>query len=449
MLRKISGKLNLIGVILVAMAFVPVVASAAELSGTQLGDVYLTEDTTLTGDVILGDGMSLNVASGKTVTLDLNGFTIDKNGARDYAINNQGVLTIVDNGATKGKITCESDYSSCVRNAKTLVMDGVTVEAVYTALKTEELTTTTVKDSSLTSSLKRADGDTAGTIMNYGTTTVENSKISNTAEGGVAVYALTYLDYSSSITVNNSDLEADQAVQTFYDDGAAKPTQNTTKANVVLNGGTISEGSIINVRPIDDTTPSNATVKVEGEITAPISVLPYAQADTKITLNTDVTSGDVEIPADVTLVVPEGVEFKAETLTNNGTIETDDNREIINGEAVEKAADYSKVEEALEKASKIDESLYTEESVKALTDAVAAVVPDKKISEQAQVDAMAKAIEDAIKALEVKPSEPVVDPEEPVVTPDVPQTSDNVLTYVTSGLLSALGLAVVIKKRFM
>ena len=61
----------------------------------------------------------------------------------------------------------------------------------------------------------------------------------------------------------------------------------------------------------------------------------------------------------------------------------------------EKDADYTAVNAAIEKANKIDRSKYTEESLKALDDAVAAVEKDLKESKQDKVDAMAEAINKA------------------------------------------------------
>ena len=67
-----------------------------------------------------------------------------------------------------------------------------------------------------------------------------------------------------------------------------------------------------------------------------------------------------------------------------------------------KDADYTKVDEAIAEAKSLNKSDYTDFS--AVDSAVNAVVRDKKIAEQAKVDAMAKAIEDAIAALVKKPS---------------------------------------------
>ena len=67
-----------------------------------------------------------------------------------------------------------------------------------------------------------------------------------------------------------------------------------------------------------------------------------------------------------------------------------------------KDADYTKVDAAIAKAKALKKDDYKDFS--AVETAVNAVVRDKNITEQDKVDAMAKAIEDAIAALEKKPS---------------------------------------------
>ena len=67
-----------------------------------------------------------------------------------------------------------------------------------------------------------------------------------------------------------------------------------------------------------------------------------------------------------------------------------------------KGADYTKVDEAIAKANALKKDDYKDFS--AVDDALKAVVRDKDITEQSEVDAMAKAIEDAINALVRKSS---------------------------------------------
>ena len=67
-----------------------------------------------------------------------------------------------------------------------------------------------------------------------------------------------------------------------------------------------------------------------------------------------------------------------------------------------KDADYTKVDEALAKANALNKNSYKDFS--AVEKAIADVVRDKNITEQSKVDAMAKAIEDAIAGLVSRPS---------------------------------------------
>lgn len=76
-------------------------------------------------------------------------------------------------------------------------------------------------------------------------------------------------------------------------------------------------------------------------------------------------------------------------------------------------ADYSKVDEAIAKANVLNKDDYID--FEAVTLAIDAVVRDKDYTEQSAVDVMAKAIEDAIKALQLKPT--------PETTTTIPETT--------------------------
>lgn len=85
-----------------------------------------------------------------------------------------------------------------------------------------------------------------------------------------------------------------------------------------------------------------------------------------------------------------------------------------------KDADYAKVDEAIAKANALNRDAYT--NFTAVKAAINAVVRDKNITEQGEVDAMAKAIEDAMAALVEKPT--ATPTETPTATPTaVPSAS--------------------------
>ena len=96
-----------------------------------------------------------------------------------------------------------------------------------------------------------------------------------------------------------------------------------------------------------------------------------------------------------------------------------------------KGADYSKVDAAIAKADKLNRDEYKDFS--AVDAAVNAVVRGKPLSEQTAVDAMAKAIEDAITALEKKPVE---------MTVQLPQTGDDSNLALWTALLLVSGAAI-------
>ena len=121
-----------------------------------------------------------------------------------------------------------------------------------------------------------------------------------------------------------------------------------------------------------------------------------------------------------------------------------------------KDADYSKVDAAIAKAKALNKNEYKDFTK--VEEAVNAVVRGKNITEQAEVDAMAKAIEDAIAALERKPAKstptatakPVTVSaqaetvkETAAVSSVIPQTGDNWNRelYISLFVLSGLALA--------
>ncbi len=96
----------------------------------------------------------------------------------------------------------------------------------------------------------------------------------------------------------------------------------------------------------------------------------------------------------------------------------------------EKAANYDAVNAALAKVKALNRALYTSASLADVDYAVSQVVEGKKISAQAEVDAMAEAIETALEALDLKPTEGYV--QETVASTDAPY-APNTFTVKVSG----------------
>ena len=121
---------------------------------------------------------------------------------------------------------------------------------------------------------------------------------------------------------------------------------------------------------------TNVVVKVNGqEVTGSVSL--------------EAGTYPVEVTADNCKAYSGNITITADTATHTQTIAM-----------TYLPADYTKVEEAIAKANALNRDEYKDFS--AVETAVKAVVRDKNITEQSEVDAMAKAIEDAIAALQYK-----------------------------------------------
>ena len=111
-------------------------------------------------------------------------------------------------------------------------------------------------------------------------------------------------------------------------------------------------------------------------------------------------------------------------------------------------ADYSVVDAALGKIP-ADLTAYTDESIETLSAATEAVIRGKVIAKQAEVDTMAKAIEDAIAALVKKPSSSggfssgSFFPSYPVNTPD--KTENGTVTVSTKNATSGSTVTITVK----
>ena len=152
----------------------------------------------------------------------------------------------------------------------------------------------------------------------------------------------------------------------------------------------------------------------------------------------------VEVSADNCKVFNSNITITADTATHTQTIAM-----------TYLPADYTKVDEAIAKANALNKDNYKDFS--GVEAAVNAVARGKNITQQAEVDAMAKAIEDALAALQYKDANKTTQPTPApaaTATPQytIPQTGDTsnpallVVLMLVSGS-AAIGTAVVASKR--
>lgn len=147
---------------------------------------------------------------------------------------------------------------------------------------------------------------------------------------------------------------------------------------------------------------SNEAKAIFNSVLNKLLSMTYAGAD-----YTKVTEAKKRIPSDLTLYTDETVKALEDVLkdvkydldiTQQDTVYgyADAINKAIN-QLKYKAADYTEVDKAIEKASKLNKDNYKDFSK--VEDAIKTVVRSKNITEQDEVDAMAKAINDAIDAL--------------------------------------------------
>ena len=363
----------------------------SNLSGTYFVVTERTNSTTTTQTINISDSTLSGRASTPSGTVQSysGDITLTTN---HVSVNN----TVIANSDAGTKITLDVDY-----NTTLAIPDGVTVVI-------PEDHTLTVP----TNGVKVGNGtlDVQGKMVN-GNVLVENTN----------GYYPTLRDAVQSIKLDTTGTEI-----TLLND--TNETRNISisrkEIKIDLNGHDVNSTTGI-------TLANSATIEITDS------------SDSEGTVNTTVTnSGNLTISGGKFLSVPTTNQGATTTLVG-GTFPSDEIADLDVPEDMEivvnedgtssilyKLADYTKVDEALAAANAIDRSKYTEESLKVLDDAIAGVDKTLRLDKQAEVDAMAETINNAIANL--KEVDNAI---------DNPSTSDNVLTYVVLGGISLVGIA--------
>ena len=301
---KLRQMITAFAVLALAIFVIPAYVDAStDLDAMLEGNVItLTKNVTLTEKYVIPEGT--------TRTIDLNGYTLT--GPSDnYTIENKGTLTIVDNGATKGKIVGVAPSSSNIRNLGTLKVDGVTIESTFISIKNDSegefYGNLTVENSTITSNYQGTD---TGAIMNWASATINNSTISNS---GVAIYSTSGGDSednlkNSTITINNSSLTGSKYALYSRRDNTVPNTTSTQK--VTVNGGTIS-GRFSAASNGGSDAAITGNVKVDNTTKYTLSdVLGRASSGANVTLTTDLTNENITVPEGVTLTIAKGATYR-------------------------------------------------------------------------------------------------------------------------------------------
>lgn len=224
----------------------------AKIDGTGYATLQGAVDAATNGQtIVLQDNVtltaSLNVAVGKTVTLDLNSYkiTADMNGP--HMICNAGNLTITDSSANKtgeiAKIGAETNFGYVIENHGTMTLDRC------------KISSTSVKSSAIENGWYTASANTAGTSC---TMTIQNAEVvSVNADGGL--YTVKNDDYGvmvinggvftnsvagagavlnwNDLTINGGTFTGASAVRTLKSGSSDFETGKSQIKNGTFNGG--------------------------------------------------------------------------------------------------------------------------------------------------------------------------------------------------------------------
>ena len=193
---------------------------------------------------------------------------------------------------------------------------------------------------------------------------------------------------------NNYFVETENVLACFkYQDAGTEKTLDFMKTEDFFNEITAAGG---NYRFNSNGTPLLPAHKY----TVSFVVTPAELANVVIKVNGQEVANPVDLEAGTYTVEVSADNCEVFNLNITITADTATHTQNIAMTYLHLPADYTKVDEAIAKANALNKDNYKDFS--AVEAAVNAVVRDKNITEQSEVDAMAQAIEDAITALQYK-----------------------------------------------
>ena len=406
---------------------------------------------------VVGDtDLTIKLSGTNSITLD-NGGGIFADGSSDnYNIIGDGKLTInvkwdalyTLNGNISISEGAELDITSAngcgitSYNKGILSIDGakVAVSSYYTAASAKELEIKNNSEIDLTASEKNFNAVYMGDENGAGKIEIINSKVEATSY-------FPALFTEGNLTVNGGEVKctstADSAIWTkgnILIKGGAKVTtdgkypmgcngtftveeaeidaKNTSENNIpaIFDGcvPVIADGYHLNYAKAVDSEGTEIDLLSSGtqyfalyknvhfitKAVYPVSfvVTPVGLTNVVVKVNGQEVTGSVSLEAGTYPVEVTADNCKA--YTGNITITADAATHTQTIAMTYLPADYTKVDEAIAKANALNKDNYKD--LTAVEAAVNAVVRDKNITEQSEVNAMAKAIEDAIAALQYK-----------------------------------------------
>lgn len=238
------------------------VAAAAQIGDKNYASVQAAIDAANEGDTVklLADAAEdVTVAEGKSLTLDLNGFTLTN--VKGHTITNNGTLTITDSSETKtGTVDNLTHGKGALVNAGTATLEGGTFERSNEAGKLSPYSN---------------GGNSWYTVQNKGVMTIKDGTTVKNAGG-----------FSSNLC-NADDTNAKLVINGGTFAGGINAVKNGSNTKLEITGGTFSNASQYVVMNWSDATISGGTFTAEG--TAPSVLFTSSYGNDKDSLK--VTGG--------------------------------------------------------------------------------------------------------------------------------------------------------------
>lgn len=374
-------KLKIMGVLVLALIFGMTNVKAIDLKA----DLTLTENVT----------SCYVVKSGSNVTIDLGSYNITCASTDAIYVEPAATLTIKGNGI----VSTSASGSAAVTNAGTVVINGGNYSSTnwYTI---KNLGTMTINEGAGEFSQGTNNASNSSLIANgwyYGDATSQKA-----ADKNILPPAMNTTEEKAIMTINGGTYTHNTTTSTIKSDDWSKTTINKgtftsangflvqVTGNVTITGGTFTGyNSVLVFNATGQVGYETGSAKISGGTFNATRLQSYYNKN----CNELVVTGGTYNFAVAEEYIPENYELKNNTVSM-------------------KLADYTEVDKAAATATSLDLTLYTEKSINALTAAIDAVEPGKKITEQAVVDAYAKAINDAIKNLVKMNTEVAIETEE-------------------------------------
>ena len=268
----------------------------AQVGGKCYASVQAAIDAANEGDTVkllAGATEDVTVAEGKSLTLDLNGFTLTN--VKSHTITNNGTLTITDsNEAKTGTVDNLTHAKGALVNAGTVTLEGGTFErsneagkldpysnggnSWYTVQNKGTMTikdgTTVKNDGGFSSNLCNADDTNAKLVINGGTFTGGINAVKNGSNTKLEITGGTFSNTSQYVVMNWSDATISGGI--FTAEGTAPSVLFTSsygndKDSLKVTGGTFSGAASMIHNYYDKDNRGNAAVSggtFSGEISA-------------------------------------------------------------------------------------------------------------------------------------------------------------------------------------